>query len=108
MTWPTPLAETVQDRTVLRSQRPLHDLELQSCVFRGVVNTINRELVGTKGTSIVPGVVVRNRRLVCAAAVDLADSIESRIAIACETVVDPFRRREAIVILAACLSMLVQ
>lgn len=96
---PTPFAETVQDRPVLRPQCSFHDFELESSIFRCVVNAIDGKFVSAEGACVVPGIVIRDGRLVGAAAIDLANPIESGIAVACEALVNPFRSRKAVVIL---------
>lgn len=99
--WPrhTPLAQTVEDSTVLGFQRALHDAELQRSVLRRVVDTVDRKFIGTESTGVVPGVVAGGRSGISAAAVDLADAVEVRVAVASEAVVDPDLRREAVVVL---------
>lgn len=105
--WPrhTPLAQTVQDSTVLGFQRALHNAELQRSVLRRVVDTVDREFVSTESTGVVPGVVAGGRSGISAAAVDLADAVEVRVAVASKAVVDPDLRREAVVVLWEMISL---
>jgi hypothetical protein len=95
----TPLAETVQDGAVLRQQRSFHDLELQGCILRRIVDAIDGELVGTKRAGVVPGVIAGDGSCIGTASIHLANSVEVRVAIASKAVVDPFLGWEAVVVL---------
>lgn len=95
----TPLAQAVQNRTVLRFQRALHDAELQRGVLGRVVDAVNREVIGAESTGVVPGIVASGRSSIGTAAVHFADAVKVRVAVASEAVVDPDLRREAVVVL---------
>ena len=95
----TPFAETVQDGAVLSEQCSFHDLELQGCVLGRVVDAINGEFVGTERAGVVPGVVAGDGSCIGTASVHLADSVEVWITIASKAVVNPFLRRETVVVL---------
>jgi hypothetical protein len=101
----TPLAQTVQHRTVLSFQRALHNAELQRGVLRRVVDAVDREVISAESTGVVPGVVAGRRRGVGAAAVHFPDAVEVRVAVASEAVVDPDLGREAVVVLQEIVSL---
>jgi hypothetical protein len=103
----TPLAQTVQNSTVLSFQRALHDTELQRSVLGRVIDAVNGEIISAESTGVVPRVVASRRSGVSTAAVHFADAIEVRVAVASETVVDPDLRREAVVVLWRIVSMAV-